>query len=409
MNILQINSVCKIGSTGRIATDIYNILLEEGNEGCIAYGRECAKDFSNTIKIGSKLDQYIHVGLTRIFDRHGFGSKEPTHKLIKEIERINPDVIHLHNIHGYYINIEILFNYLKKNKKLVIWTLHDCWAFTGHCAHFDYIGCDKWKKECYDCPQKLEYPSSKFFDNSKNNYNKKKEIFTGVENLIIVTPSEWLANLVKDSFLGEYTINVINNGIDLEVFKPTKSDFRDRYELKNKFIILGVVSDWRERKGYEYFLNLSKELKDDEVILMVGLTKKQIENIPNNIIGISRTNSVKELAEIYSASDVFINLTLEENFPTTNIEALACGTPVVTFNTGGSVESVDEKTGFIVEKGNIVELLNKIRKVKEVGKKMYSRACSEKANKLYNKNERFEEYLKLYDIREGVYDKIATK
>lgn len=396
LKVLQINAVCGTGSTGRIATDIHNILIEKGHESYIAYGRDLPRNCDNAIRIGTKYDNYTHALLTRLFDRHGFGSKKATLEFIKEVEKIDPDIIHLHNIHGYYINIEILFNYLKRTDKPVIWTLHDCWTFTGHCAHFDYAGCDKWKSGCYDCPEKKNYPSSILLDNSKSNYFKKKELFTGIKNMTIITPSKWLANLVKESFLKEYPVKIINNGIDLDVFKPTESDFVERYNIKDKFIILGVAGTWSQRKGFDYFIELSKKLNLDEVIVMAGLTEKQKRQLPNNIMGIERTNNVKELAEIYTTADVFINPTLEDNFPTTNLEAMACGTPVITFNTGGSVECIDENTGFIVEKGNTDGLIYKIRNIKKKGKSCYSVKAIDRAKKLYDKENKFKEYLNLY-------------
>ncbi len=396
MKVLQINSVCGIGSTGRIATDIDKVLKEQGHESYIAYGRNLPNNCDNPIKIGNRLDNYLHVAKTRIFDKHGFGSKKSTKKFINKVELINPDVIHLHNIHGYYINIELLFEYLKEANKPVVWTLHDCWAFTGHCSHFDYIGCKKWETGCYGCPQKNSYPSSILIDNSKDNYTRKKEIFTGVNNLTIVTPSEWLAGLARESFLNEYPIKVINNGIDLDVFKPTKSDFRRKYNLENKFIILGVANIWGRNKGYDYFIELSKKLNKDEIVVIVGVTEKQKSQLPDNIMGITRTNSTKELAEIYSSSDVFINPTLSDTFPTTNLESLACGTPVITFNTGGSPECIDESCGFVVEKGSLGEMLEKIRIVKENGKSSYSQECRQRVVTLYDKSDKFNEYIKLY-------------
>lgn len=371
MKVLQINSVCGIGSTGRIATDIHSILIKQGHESYIAYGRDLPKNCDNVIKIGTKTDNYLHVAKTRIFDKHGFGSKQATKEFINKVVDIDPDIIHLHNIHGYYINIEILFNYLKEANKPVVWTLHDCWSFTGHCAYFDYVGCDKWKTECYNCPEKKAYPSSMIFDNSRGNHLSKKEIFTGVKNLTILTPSQWLANLVKESFLQEYPVKVINNGIDLNTFRPIKGDFRKKYNLGDKYIILGVASVWDRRKGLKYFIELADKVSEDEVIVLVGLTKKQIEHLPKNVIGISRTNNVEELVDIYSSADVFVNPTLEDNFPTTNLEALACGTPVITFNTGGSPESIIQyKTGFITNCKNttsIVEGVNILKSIKVEG------------------------------------------
>lgn len=354
MKILQINSVCGTGSTGKIAVDNYKKHLAEGHESWIAYGRGEGKNCNHTIKIGKDLDIKLHGIYTRIFDKHGFASKKATLEFIRKIEKINPDVIHLHNIHGYYINIEILFDYLKKANKKVIWTLHDCWSFTGHCAYFDFVGCDKWKIECYQCPQKNTYPASNFLENSKWNYKKKKELFTGLSNLKIITPSKWLADLVKESFLKEYLVEVRYNEIDKEIFRPRESDFRKKCEIEDKFIILGVASPWSKRKGFEDFIELSKIISEKEVIIMVGLNKKQIKKLPKNIIGIEKTNNQIELAEIYSTSDLFFNPTYEDNYPTTNLEAIACGTYVVTYNSGGSAECITGNINGNIN-GNIIE------------------------------------------------------
>lgn len=395
MKVLQINSVCGIGSTGRIATDIHNILIEQGHESYIAYGRDLPKNCDNAIRIGTKIDNYTHVAKTRVLDKHGFGSIKATIEFIDEVEELDPDIIHLHNIHGYYINIEILFNYLKEANKPVVWTLHDCWSFTGHCAYFDYACCNKWQKGCYKCPEKKSYPSSFVFDNSKKNYVSKKDIFTGVDNLTIVTPSNWLADLVKKSYLKEYSVKVINNGIDLNVFKPTENSFREKYDLQDKFIILGVANIWTHRKGLKYFIEMSEVLEKDERIVLVGLSEKQLKEIPNNIIGISRTNNVEELVEIYSSADVFVNPTLEDNFPTTNLEALACGTPVITFNTGGSIESINRNTGSIIYKKNADAIYEDVQKYKLI-KTSYNLECRVRAESLYNKNDRYKDYIEIY-------------
>jgi glycosyltransferase involved in cell wall biosynthesis len=400
VKVLQVNTVCGTGSTGRIALDIHNILIEQEHESKIAYGRREANNCKDTIKIGNKFDFYTHALKTRILDKHGLGSKKSTKDFIKKIKNYNPDIIHLHNIHGYYINIEILFNFLKKYNKPIIWTLHDSWPYTGHCAYYDFANCKNWQTHCRSCPEKKSYPASFFLDNSYNNFEKKKELFTGIKNLTIVTPSKWLSEEVKKSFLKEYPVKVINNGIDLNTFKPTESNFREKYNLQDKFIILGVASVWERRKGINYFFEISKNLKNDEKIILVGLSDKQLKGLPENIIGIKRTNSIKELAEIYSISDVFVNPTLEDNFPTTNLEALACGTPVITFDTGGSPESIDEETGFVVEKSNNEELLKKINEIKELGKDRYNNNCIKKAKKYYNKKNKFQEYIELYKNEE---------
>lgn len=396
MKVLQINSVCGIGSTGRIATDIHNILIEQGDESYIAYGRDLPKNCDNAIKIGTKIDNYTHVTKTRLLDKHGFGSKQATIKFIDKVKELDPDIIHLHNIHGYYINFEILFHYLKEANKPVLWTLHDCWSFTGHCAYFDYVSCDKWKTGCYSCPEKQAYPSSIVLDNSKYNYESKKEIFNDVKYLTIVTPSKWLANLVKESFLKKYSVKVINNGIDLNTFKPVKGDFRKNYDLDDKFIILGVANVWDRRKGLKYFIELSDKLSEDEVIVLVGLSETQIQEIPKNIIGITRTTNVEELVNVYSSADIFVNPTLEDNFPTTNIESLACGTPTITYNTGGSPEIIDRDTGSIVYEKDSNHLYEAIKKYRILGNSVY-RECVDRANTFYDKNDRYKDYLKIYD------------
>lgn len=396
MKVLQINSVCGIGSTGRIATDIHNILIKDNYNSTIAYGREPAKNCNNTIRIGAKYSNYLHVLNTRVFDTHGFFSTKETEAFIDTLRRLDPDVIHLHNIHGYYINVELLFEYLKAAKKPVIWTLHDCWSFTGHCAYFDYAECTKWKDGCGNCPEKKEYPSSWVLDNSSSNFIRKKSAFTGVDDLTIVTPSTWLAELAQQSYLNNYPIKVINNGIDLMVFKPVENNFRFDYKLEGKFIILGVASVWERRKGLKYFLEISKKLKLNQVIVLVGLNKKQCQELPSNIIGIMRTNNIKELVEIYSSADVFVNPTLEDNFPTTNIEALACGTPVVTFDTGGSGESVTTDVGYVVEKGNINQLLEAVNLVESKGKQYFTSAAVIRAKEKYNNIDKFNEYINIY-------------
>lgn len=396
MRVLQINSVCGTGSTGRIVTDLDNVLTEAGHESYVAYGRDAARNCNHTIKIGSKIDNYMHVAKTRLFDRHGLGSVKATKEFIETVDHLDPDIIHLHNIHGYYLHIKLLFDYIKKANKPVVWTLHDCWPFTGHCSYFEYVNCNKWETECCSCPLKSSYPSSLLIDNSLENFRIKKEIFTGVDNLTIVTPSKWLERLVKLSFLKKYPLKVINNGIDLDVFKPLDSNFREKNNLQNKFIILGVASIWSERKGFKYFSELSKMLNDDEVIVLIGLTDKQIKSLPNNMVGIKKTNSTIELAQIYSAADVFVNPTLEDNFPTTNLEALACGTPVITFKTGGSPESIDLSCGIVVEKGNIDELMTAIRLYRQKDSTIYLANCLSRS-RLYDKEAKFNEYLTLYE------------
>ena len=393
MRVLQINSVCGFGSTGRIVTDLYDVLESEGHECCIAYGRGEAPKEYNTIKIGSKFDFYSHVLKTRLFDSHGFGSTRATKYFIKQIEEYNPDIIHIHNIHGYYLNVEIFFDYLSTLEIPIIWLLHDQWAFSGHSAYFELDLNGEVPQKNLLKSQMKDYPKSWIVDNSKINFIRKKELFTKCGNMTIVTPSIWLLELVKKSYLSKYDGIVINNGIDLKVFKPFESNFREDNNFLNKKIILGVASVWEERKGLKFFNRLAEELPDEYQIVLVGIDNKTKKNLNKKIFSINRTSNLKELAEIYSCSDMFINPTLEDNFPTTNLEALACGTPVITFNTGGSAESLDEYCGIFVEKGNLDKLIQgitnlSVSNVKEID-------CLKRAE-MFNKNHKYKEYIDLY-------------
>ena len=281
MKILMINSVCGIKSTGRICTDLAVELEKQGHEVKIAYGREnVPEQFQKyAIRIGSEWDVRFHGIKARLFDAMGLGSKEATQKFIDWVEEFNPDIIHLHNIHGYYINIEILFNYLKKCKKKIIWTLHDCWTFTGHCAYFDYYGCNKWESGCKGiCACKKDYPATLLLSRAEENYQIKKSLFTGINNLTIVTPSQWLASLVKKSFLSEYNVKVIHNGVNTDVFQPTPSEIKSIYSIGNKKIILGVASIWDRRKGLETFIELSKQIEDDYKIDMYPVFWTPLKN-----------------------------------------------------------------------------------------------------------------------------------
>lgn len=394
MKVFQINAVCGNCSTGKIAVDLYRILEKEGNSCKIAYGRRSAPKDVDTYKICGKLSNLLHIAISMIFDNAGFIGKRNTRKLIKQIERYNPDIVQLHSLQGYYIDIEELLKYLAKINKPVVYTLHNCWSFTGHCNYFDYVGCEKWKKECNNCPQKNTYPPSLVLDNSKKNYYKKKKLLNDIKKLTLVTPSNWLTNLVKQSFLKEKDVLTIYNGIDLNKFKPIKSDFREKYDLENKFIILGVANVWEKRKGLESFIKLSEKLDNNFKIVLVGLSKKQLKKIPKNILGIQRTNSIEELAQIYTTADVFFNPTYEDNFPTTNIESIACGTPVITYKTGGSTEIIDDKWGYVVKQGNVEQVINIVKNLK--GKEKKSKECLE-TSKLYSKEAKYKEYIELYN------------
>jgi len=396
--LLQINTVINSGSTGRIAEEIGILALSNGWESYIAYGRNERPSKSTLIKIGSQIDTIIHGLQTRIFDRHGLGSQSATKAFVKRIKEINPDIIHLHNIHGYYLNIEILFDFLVSYNKPVVWTFHDCWPITGHCTNFDFVGCERWKTSCYECPQKKEYPASLMIDRSRKNFLLKKELFSSLKNITIVPVSDWLAQIAGQSFLKNCSLHTIKNGINTTTFHPfDDNSIRVKLNLIHKFIILGVANVWSPRKGLQDFIELSTLLESEYQIILVGLNDSQISKLPKNIIGLSKTESVEELASLYACADVFVNPTFEDSFPTTNLESLACGTPVITYKTGGSPESIDTETGFIIAKGDITGLQQAIYTIKNNSKHKYSSACRLRAIELFNKDDRFREYIKLYE------------
>ena len=422
MRLLIINEVCGHTSTGKICGKIADEYASRGWTVKIAYGRDgyvpeqCQK---YAYRIGNDLDVKIAATECRLFDNAGFSNKRSTRKFVQWAEEWKPDLVWLHNLHGYYINVELLFEWLKKNPKIEKrWTLHDCWSFTGHCVHFSMINCKRWESHCYHCPQKRKYPVSYLLDRSYKNFDRKKSLFTGVENLTIITPSQWLADLVKNSYLQGYPVHVVNNSIDKTIFKPTPSDFRDRYDLNNKTVILGVANAWDERKGLADFYKLAKLLDERYAIVLVGLSNKQIRDLSKNIIGfkqsknegatiyyavdkvmdssaikgremtqketrtcetsfdihkqtvrkgvekvicISKTKDQVELAKIYSAADIFVNLTYEDNYPTVNLEARACGKNVITYDSGGCRETVTPNE--LCETGDLNQVLEKIKRL----------------------------------------------
>ena len=391
--LLQIDSCLNMLSTGRITESIGKLAIDRGWECYIIHGARFARPGScmHAIQAVSKLGEYAHYAESLLFDNHGLASRCATKRVVEEIKGIKPDVIQLHCIHGYYLNYKILFEYLNATNIPVVWTFHDCWAFTGHCAHFVTAGCDKWKIECYNCPLKTDYPKS-LIDNSRSNYNLKKRLFSSNKNLHIVAVSNWLADLTRQSFLKDKDINVIHNGVDLIRFSPKKVQKTERFR------VLGVSGVWYKDKGLYDFYKLRELLdKDEYEIVMIGLTSEQIKELPDGIIGIERTTSVSELAEYYSSADVFVNPTYADSFPTVNMEALACGTPVITYNTGGSPEIIDELSGYVVEQGDIPNLVAAIEIVYKKGKEFYIAACRERVVKHFDKNDCFERYINLYN------------
>lgn len=394
MKIFQINSFFSAGGPPRIIEGIYHNLLEHGDDFILAAGREQPIPGMPVFHIGGKFHKYWHWLGSYFFDAQGFCSGKATHALISKIKEYKPDIIHLHNLHGYYLQIEVLFDFLKSSGIPVVWTLHDCWAMSGHCAHWDYINCNRWEHECHDCPQERKYPICRGLDRSESNYRRKRNAFCGVPSLTLVTPSQWLVDLTKRSFLREYPANVIYNGIDLNEFKPTTGTLKEYLPDDGKRIVLGVAQVWSEHKGLSTFVRLAETLAESHRIILIGVTKKDRKHLPGSIVALPRTKNVQELAEYYSAADVFVNPTLEDTFPTTNLEAMACGTPVITYRSGGSPESLAEQTGVVIPRGDFETLVKAIRKTVKTPE--VQAACIARGRE-FDRKEKFSEYIRLYE------------
>lgn len=402
--LLQINPVLrKSTSTGRIMQEIGELAIQHGWKSFIAYsyGRDGIKPCSSElVPVGNKWSVAWHGVVTRLFDRHGLASGRATKDFIRKIDEIKPDIVHIHNIHGYFLNYKELFDYFSRRNIPVVWTVHDCWLYTGHCYYYSYIRCDRWKNGCGNCPQKRKFPASLIFDRSAQNFIDKKKAFTSMpKNLLTIVPvSDWIRNEMKDSFLKDYPFRVIHNGIDLSVFDIYDTEsVKQKYGLQNRHILLGLASIWSEEKGLNDFIKLAGMLNDDEVIVLVGITPEERKILPDNVVGIGRTENIRQLAELYAAADVFINPTWQDNYPTVNLEAIACGTPVVTYRTGGSIEVITEDTGMIVEQGDVKGLMDAARIIEHNGKDRYSGACRKYALEHFRKEDRYEDYFRLYD------------
>ena len=400
MKLLQINSVVNTGSTGRIVEDIALLAMKNGWESYVAYGRNSQESQSETIRVGNCFDKVCHGIGTRLFDRHGLVSRAATKILIRKIKKMKPDIIHIHNIHGYYLNYPLLFNYLSDSEIPVVWTLHDCWSFTGHCTYFSFIGCDRWRTGCFSCPQKKKYPGSLYVDRSYKNYIDKRTNFNLLNNLTLVPVSNWLKELVKDSFLSKHAIQRIYNGVDTMTFSIDKQAawaVRERYSLQDKIILLGVATAWEDRKGLTDFIKLSKSLPVNFKIVLVGLSLSQLKQLPIQILGLPRTESLTELSALYNAADIVLNLSSEETFGLTTVEGFACGTPGIVYNCTASPELITDETGVVVERGDLTVLLNAIHLIVEKGKSFYSVACRQRALDYFGKEDRYAEYIELYN------------
>ena len=396
MKIVQINGGV-FGSTGNIMFGISDKLREHGMEDlCFApvttTNRKKEPLYSYK-KIGSYNSRRFNVLLARLTGLEGCFAKRATKKAISRIKQYGPDLIHLHNLHNSFINLKMLFDYIKEAKIPVVWTLHDCWAFTGHCPYFELANCYKWKTECEKCPQYRSYPGG-YIDRTKKLHKLKKECFLGIEKMVLITPSKWLNDLVKQSFLKDYDTKIIPNSINLDIFKPTESDFRKKNNLENKKLILGVSFGWGYKKGLDVFIEMAKQIPDEYRIVLVGTDEKVEKKLPSNVIPVRRTQDQKELAKIYTTADVFVNPTREEMFGMVNVEALACGTPVVTFDSGGSPECVDKTCGSVIPKNDIKGIIEETLRV--CNEKPYAQNDCIKRAKKYDCIDRYEEHIDIY-------------
>ena len=399
IKVLRITTEINRSSIGRTTEQIGRLVIAEGWDSYIAWGRSDGKSESQKIQIGNKTSVFIHGLLTRLFDLHGYGSYFATKKLVAKIKEIKPDIIHLHDIHGYYINIRVLFKYLKESGIPVVWSHHDCWAFTGHCAFYSTVNCNKWQTECHDCPLSKDYPGSLFVDNSRKNFRLKKDLFTSLDKLYNVGVSEWISKELKKSFLKKYPILTICNGIDTDVFRPRQEcekEVREKYGLGNGRILIGVATAWGERKGLSDYYKLRERLGDEFVIVLVGVPESIQQSLPKGMIGIQRTDSIDELCKIYSSSSIVLNLASAESFGKTTPEGLACGVPSIVYNCTASPDLVDKGTGIVIEKGDILSLVNAVYTIMSWDKTDTIHRCRERACKLYSTKNNWPKYIELY-------------
>ena len=397
MKVLEINSVCGIRSTGRIATDLAMLLNHRGDSAMVAYGRESVPPVYQSIshRITTQNDVRLHALSARLFDNAGFCSTKKTREFVQWIKEYDPDIIHLHNLHGYYLNIEILFDYLRQSGKPVLYSLYDCWSFTGHCAHYDFHGCQKWKNGCESCPCKTDYPKT-MFSHARKNQEKKRKLFTGLDNLHIIAPSEWMASQVRESYLKQYPVHILPNGITVDQFCRKESSFREDHGIGDKFMVLGVSSFWTAEKGVEDLNRLADDLpRDSFQVVTVGRQKKNLP-LSDKILAIDSTDSIEELCRVYSAADLFVNPTLQETQGLTTVEAFACGTPAVVYRSGGAAECVDDTCGISVKRGDYAALKNAILSVASGRLKFTEEQCRAKAES-YDKDRLYLPFLELYD------------
>lgn len=396
--LVQFNPVANWGSTGRLTEDIGDVAMAAGWESYIAFGRQFNPSKSHLLRVGGKVSVITHTLHTRLFDRQGFGSYFATKQLLKKLDDLKPDVFQFHNLHGNFLNLPLVLRYASQKDIPIVWSLHDCWSMTGHCAHFVKIGCDRWKTGCFKCPLKSEYPNSWLFDSSRKNYREKKKLIETVPHITIVSGSEWLANIASQSYFKGRDIHVIPDGIDTNVYQPRQNNdaLRKRFGLESKFVILATGTGWGEDKGLSDYGKLRKILSDDYAIVLVGMSQAWLSKVPEGVIGLPRTKTPEELSEYYSMADCVMSLSRMESFGLTPVEGYACGTPAIVYDTTALPELITPETGFVAKFLDVEDVKEKVVALRKIGKEYYKIRCREIALAKYDRNVCYNEYLKLY-------------
>ena len=397
--LVQFNSVANWGSTGRLTEDIGDVAIAAGWDSYIAFGRQFNPSKSHLLQIGGKWSVLSHTLKSRLFDRHGFGSYWATKRLLKQLDEIKPDLFQFHNVHGYYLNLPLVLKYATEKNIPIVWSLHDCWSMTGHCAHFVKIGCDKWKTECYHCPQKSEYPASWLIDSSRRNYREKKRLVEAVPLLAIISGSEWLAGIARQSYFKGRDIYFIPDGIDTDIYQPRENSegLRKRLGLEGKFVIIATGTDWGENKGLSDYGKLRSMLSDDYAIVLVGMSEEWLAKVPEGVIGLPRTKTPQELSEYYSMADCVMSLSRMESFGLTPVEGFACGTPAIVYNTTALPELITPETGFVAKFLDVADVKEKVEMMRAKGKAFYTKRCREIAVEQYGRTNCYNEYMKVYE------------
>ena len=395
--IAFINTVCT-GSHGRIMDDLRRAAEGAGFTCRIIFSRGKSAG-AHCVRFGDRADVALHGAASRLFDAQSLCSRRATRRLLRMLDEFSPDLVHLHNAHGYYLNAPMLFAWLKKRNVPLVWTLHDCWALTGHCSHFVRANCALWKTGCHDCPLKKEYPASLLFDRSRQNWQWKKRAFTSLERLTVVTPSQWLGEVAGESFLRGAARRVIGNGVDLKLFTPGGDTEKTRREMgipPGKKLLLSVAAPFDARKGFADALQIADMLREKAVLVMVGLTREQVESLPRGVIGVERTEGPEALVALYRAADCLLNPTYEDTYPTVNMEALACGTPAAAYGVCGCPEQLEAPCGETVPVGN-ARALAEAALALCAEKPKISAACRAKAERDFDREKAVKAYTKLYE------------